>query len=581
MSTATKKKPPKSPKSKPVAPTADEQAGSLDGETALPPTFDSVMVNVDEIVVGENDRTEFDEASIAELAETISRQGLMQPLVVRIVDDAFHLVAGERRLRAIKLLGWQTVVARLGRMSDEQAAEARLVENLQRKDLSAIEEAHAFARLIDRFKSTQKALAKKIGVSQPHVANRLRLLKLPGVWLQRVISGEIPSTHARSLLAYAEVPLVLDKLDSIFFGKEKREIGSGDWWAETVTNVAKNVCRKLDGKHFSSRLGRQIAFFEPHTVPDYQRYLGVIEIEGEDYATNVELWDSRQLAYEDRLVEEQDAQLEQQADEQATEAPAAEGGIVEDHKAKKKRDAELAKMKSADEQEAAEKAAEALVLRVAGWRLDWLSWELARHIRDNAEFGMRVVLMLMQQSGAITAGRVSEMIEDDASCAGAGSLNEMLARCERPVEVLLAIAEEALWQGDQPCYVLDGPQIEALAEAAGIDLAAAWHDHFHEYPLTEAFFQTHNRQQLHDLGCELWGWSSLPDFPKSKADAVAKFMDSDERALTRAKLPSIILPVAQIKAPKAKRGAAKKESAKPAKKAPAAKAAPKKRAAAD
>ncbi|MGE5544858.1 MAG: nucleoid occlusion protein [Bacillota bacterium] len=145
-------------------------------------------------------RQEFDELELRELAGSIHEVGLIQPIVVRKVATGYELVAGERRLRACKLLGLTEIPALLMELDDKQVAALSLIENLQRKDLNYFEEAAAYERLINDFGYTQEEVAQKVGKSQSAIANKLRLLKLsPNI--RNLISTDIISErHARALL---------------------------------------------------------------------------------------------------------------------------------------------------------------------------------------------------------------------------------------------------------------------------------------------------------------------------------------------------------------------------------------------
>ncbi|MGA9173163.1 MAG: ParB/RepB/Spo0J family partition protein, partial [Thermoactinomyces sp.] len=124
-------------------------------------------------------RTLFHEERIEELCQTIRVHGVIQPIVVRRKGQSYELIAGERRLRAVKKLGMTTVPAVIRNMSDSQAASASLIENLQREGLTAIEEAHAYQKLIELHQLTQESLAQRLGKGQSTIANKLRLLQLP------------------------------------------------------------------------------------------------------------------------------------------------------------------------------------------------------------------------------------------------------------------------------------------------------------------------------------------------------------------------------------------------------------------
>ena len=145
-------------------------------------------------------RISFDPEPLQELAESIATHGLLHPIIVRLVDQRYQLVTGERRLRACKLLGWTTIPAVVKIMDDRTAAEMALIENLQRRDLHFLEEAEGYQKLIAEFELTQEELAKRIGKSQSSIANRLRLLRLdPDI--RSIISREmISERHARALL---------------------------------------------------------------------------------------------------------------------------------------------------------------------------------------------------------------------------------------------------------------------------------------------------------------------------------------------------------------------------------------------
>lgn len=149
-------------------------------------------------------RREFSDDSIKELAETLDKDGLLQPIVVREDDDQYEIIAGERRYRAAKSLGWKTIPAIVKNMNDDQAASLALIENLQREDLNPIDEAKAYTNLMKLNDLTQTALAKDMGKSQSYVANKLRLLKLSDEVQQALIAGKITARHGRALISLSE-----------------------------------------------------------------------------------------------------------------------------------------------------------------------------------------------------------------------------------------------------------------------------------------------------------------------------------------------------------------------------------------
>jgi len=148
-------------------------------------------------------RSQVSEEQLGELAASITANGVVQPILVRpLAAGRFQLIAGERRWRASKLAGKTTVPAILRQVSDEQAMEITIVENLQRADLNPMEQARAFERLAREFHMTQEQMAQRTGKDRATVANFLRLLRLPSGVQARVESGQLSFGHARALLAF-------------------------------------------------------------------------------------------------------------------------------------------------------------------------------------------------------------------------------------------------------------------------------------------------------------------------------------------------------------------------------------------
>jgi len=148
-------------------------------------------------------RSQVNQEKLTELAASIAANGVVQPILVRpLASGRFQLIAGERRWRASKLAGKNTVPAILRQVSDEQAMETTIVENLQRADLNPMEQARAFERLAREFHMTQEQMAQRTGKDRATVANFLRLLKLPSTVQTRVEAGELTFGHARALLAF-------------------------------------------------------------------------------------------------------------------------------------------------------------------------------------------------------------------------------------------------------------------------------------------------------------------------------------------------------------------------------------------
>ncbi|UOF91749.1 nucleoid occlusion protein [Fodinisporobacter ferrooxydans] len=168
------------------------------------------QVPVDEIISSPyQPRSVFDDDKIEELSQTIRTHGMIQPVIVRKVENSYELIAGERRWRAAKKLGLPTIPAIVREMGDSQAASVALIENLQREGLTAIEEAIAYQQLLELHGLTQESLAQRLGKGQSTIANKLRLLHLPEQVQEALMNRIITERHARALLSLPSVDLQL------------------------------------------------------------------------------------------------------------------------------------------------------------------------------------------------------------------------------------------------------------------------------------------------------------------------------------------------------------------------------------
>ena len=159
-------------------------------------------------------RLAFDEKELNELAASIAKYGIIQPIVLRNIGDKYEIIAGERRFKASQLVGLTKVPAIINNTDDNTSAEIALLENLQRKNLTPIEEAQSYKKLIDRG-FTQEEIATKLGVSQSSIANKMRLLNLPKRVQDALLYGKISERHARSLLSLNNQDLQLNLLERI------------------------------------------------------------------------------------------------------------------------------------------------------------------------------------------------------------------------------------------------------------------------------------------------------------------------------------------------------------------------------
>ncbi|MFP5116293.1 nucleoid occlusion protein [Bacillaceae bacterium C204] len=179
-----------------------EQEVELEKELITEKNEEINKIPIDHIVPNRfQPRTVFDDEKIEELARTIHIHGIIQPIVVReFAIGQFEIIAGERRFRAMKKLGWTEAPAIIKNLSDTETASVALIENLQREELSPIEEAMAYGKLLELHNLTQEALAQRLGKGQSTVANKLRLLKLPQPIQEALLSKIITERHARALI---------------------------------------------------------------------------------------------------------------------------------------------------------------------------------------------------------------------------------------------------------------------------------------------------------------------------------------------------------------------------------------------
>lgn len=210
-------------------------------------------------------RATFDEESIAELAQSIQQVGLLQPLLVRKVDDGYELVAGERRLRAVTSLGMEKVACIVQQdIEDESSAMMALIENLQREDLHYLEEAQCYQKLLETYGLTQEELANRLGKSQSSIANKLRLLKLSDEVKAAMIEKRLSERHARALLKLTDDKQRLDAVEKI--AEKGLSVKETEQMVEKTLNKAYD--EKQDGAKPRPKLMR--------IVRDYRLFMNTI-----------------------------------------------------------------------------------------------------------------------------------------------------------------------------------------------------------------------------------------------------------------------------------------------------------------
>jgi ParB family chromosome partitioning protein len=244
-------------------------------------------------------RREFNEQALAELRDSIAVQGVLQPIVVRPrMEGRFILILGERRLRASQMAGKTTIPVIVKRVSEQQAAEMTLVENLQREDLNCVEQAEAFANLSTEFKLTQEQIGARAGISRESVSNYMRLLTLPEGVIGALQKGKLTYSHARVLLQLRdnvqiwkfaqkamEEKMSVAKLEDVVFGvsapigRDEPNKGSGARWVDPNVKAAQRSLETVLGMRvrIRDRKGRGKIVIEYGTLEDFDRVVSMLK----------------------------------------------------------------------------------------------------------------------------------------------------------------------------------------------------------------------------------------------------------------------------------------------------------------
>ena len=236
------------------------------GQAALPPEGEQRLVPVAELRPGRlNPRKDFRDDELAELAESIRSKGLVQPIIVRPAAGGYEIVAGERRWRAAQKAGLHKVPVIARDLSDKEVLELAIIENVQRADLNAIEEATGYRDLVERFDYSQEQLSEIIGKSRSHVANTLRLLKLPESVQVMVQQGQLTAGHARALVGRGDAEALARRiLDEGLNVREIEALVQNGGAAETETSGGGRSAREKDAdtrsfeKELSAVLGLKV-----------------------------------------------------------------------------------------------------------------------------------------------------------------------------------------------------------------------------------------------------------------------------------------------------------------------------------
>ena len=231
----------------------------------------------------EQPRRSFDDEKILELAESIKSNGIIQPLVLKKVNNEYIIVAGERRWRAAKLIGLKEVPAIIMNLTEKQILEISLIENIQREDLNSIEEATAYKKLINDFSLTQEQLSKRIGKSRVAITNTLRLLNLSDDVQQYIIEGVISEGHGRALLAITDSKLQCELAQNVIDDKlSVRELEMQIRKLKDNSGRSKSKSRKENNPYYKDLTERLENYFGTKVNITNKNNKGKIEI-GKEY----------------------------------------------------------------------------------------------------------------------------------------------------------------------------------------------------------------------------------------------------------------------------------------------------------
>ena len=267
--------------------------GTADGEQVFRLAIDQIDQNPHQT------RREFDRQLLEDLANSIQVQGVLQPIVVRPgTEGRFVLILGERRLRASQIAGQTTIPVIVKRVSEQQAAEMTLVENLQREDLNCVEQAEAFANLSTNFKLTQEQIGARVGASRESVSNYMRLLALPEGVIGALQKGRLTYSHARTLLQLRdnvqiwkfaqkaiEEKMSVAKLEDLVFGmsapigRGEPNKGGGARWVDPNVKAAQRSLETVLGMRvrIRDRSGRGKIVIEYGTLEDFDRVVRMLK----------------------------------------------------------------------------------------------------------------------------------------------------------------------------------------------------------------------------------------------------------------------------------------------------------------
>ncbi len=427
-------------------------------------------------------RQNFPEDEIRELANSIALHGQVHPIAVRpgLKAGTYELVDGERRWRAVKLLGLKTIRAEICDYSDAQVRAITLATALQRKELNAIEEAEAFRAAIAAGDAAGPSeLAKQLGLSQGHVSNRLRLLELPEKVQAKVISREITATNARTLVPLQDAPAVIEAVIKKTAGKDL----STSEFEHKVDCIVRDKCRRIDtSKTYDWKSHCDLP---PLKLTDQQRAdLQIITRPSHngkplEYAQNVKLYEQLRAA--------------QVKAAKAKELP--------------KKGAKDKPLTPAEQAAKEKERAEQFARRLYEWKEDWMRFVIAENLRtaSNVEEITRVfMLALTDWRPGLTDQDLDEALGKVSNFRNGARVRVVFAVQDFELDKIAGKLAAAMFFDKEcgPRKAVDGEDLEALCEDLAIDFELEWSNH-QAGPLSESYWRLHTKDQLIELAGEL------------------------------------------------------------------------------
>ncbi|MBX3448221.1 MAG: ParB/RepB/Spo0J family partition protein [Planctomycetaceae bacterium] len=479
-----------------------------------PPAGDEVAIDL--VIPTANPRKVFNEEALQILAKSIAAHGFLHPLLVRPAgpDGRHELIAGERRLRAAKLLGRKTVPVRIVDKNDLASAAARLEENLTREDLNAIEEALGYQDMLDRFAAdgvTQKSLGEQIGRSQSHISNRLRLLKAPQEWQQRLIDGEATDHHLWELVPFGDKAAVFAALNHLLKREFSGKVPDAGRFRRLVQRAVDDASRPLKDYYYSEpNSGRTWGAIDIKPTPAQIEELDVFEVkfdgDREKRCWNIASWE--------QIVT---AQQQRKRDREAAAAEKAEktGG----------------KVTAAEQKKKDEKAQAVYAKKLFRYKLTWLQRTLVARLSDDKRRPAFLVMVgwvtffATTPEGVLARGGVLDELLNVSGFDDTMQMMRAIAKRD-PQELLVDLLRQWVSLGFEGYHPdIRAKTILALADQAGIDIKKEWQ-------LDREFLEIHTRAQLDEIAAE-WGDGFLP---VKRAEAIDDLMSWKGKAKTPQRL---------------------------------------------